>query len=44
LKAASDIQYLFNRNRLRLLRKNYGAAKLFRILPTYVMLQVGLIL
>lgn len=42
--APSDIQYLFNRNRLRLILKNYSHLKLIRVLPTYIALQIGLIL
>jgi len=40
----TDIQYLFNRNRLRLILKNYGGATLLRVLMAYVVLQLGLIL
>jgi hypothetical protein len=40
----ADIQYLFNRNRLRLILKNYGGATLLRILSAYFVLQLGLIL
>jgi GT2 family glycosyltransferase len=42
--AAPDIQYLFSRNRLRLILKNYGGLKLVRVLPTYFALQIGLLL
>jgi GT2 family glycosyltransferase len=42
--APSDIQYLFNRNRLRVILKNYGGVKLIHILPIYLALQLGLIL
>jgi len=40
----SDIQYLFNRNRLRLILKNYGNTKLLEIVPMYLSLQIGLLL
>jgi GT2 family glycosyltransferase len=41
--SSSDIQYLYNRNRLRIILKNYGASSLFRILPIYLTLQLGLL-
>ena len=39
----SDIQYLFNRNRLRMILKNYSLRSLLGILPRYLVLQVGLV-
>jgi GT2 family glycosyltransferase len=41
--SSSDIQYLHNRNRLRLILKNYGAATLLRVLPVWLMLQLALL-
>lgn len=40
---SSDIQYLFGRNRLRLILKNYSPSRLVRILTIYLVLQLGLI-
>ena len=40
---AIDIQYLFNRNRLRVILKNYSLRSLLGILPRYLVLQVGLV-
>jgi len=40
----ADMQYLFNRNRLRLILKNYSGTTVLRIFCTYVVLQTGLIL
>jgi GT2 family glycosyltransferase len=40
----SDIQYLFNRNRLRMILKNYSLRSLLGILPRYIVLQVGLVI
>ena len=42
--APSDIQYLFNRNRLRLILKNYSYTMLLGIVPVYLSLQLGLLL
>ncbi len=39
-----DIQYLFNRNRLRLILKNYSYPKLVHIFAVYLGLQLGLVL
>jgi GT2 family glycosyltransferase len=41
---AADIQYLFNRNRLRMILKNYSLRSLLGILPRYLVLQVGLVI
>jgi hypothetical protein len=38
----TDIQYLFNRNRLRMILKNYSLGSLISILPRYMVLQIGL--
>jgi len=40
----SDIQYLFNRNRLRMILKNYSVRTLVSILPRYLVLQMGLLI
>ena len=40
----SDIQYLFNRNRPRLILKNYSSKSLARIIPIYTVLQLGLMI
>jgi len=40
----TDIQYLFNRNRLRMILKNYSLRSLLSILPRYLVLQVGLVI
>lgn len=40
---ATDIQYLFNRNRLRTILKNYSLSSLLSILPRYLVLQIGLV-
>jgi len=40
----TDIQYLFNRNRLRMILKNYSLGSLISIVPRYIALQVGLLL
>ena len=40
---ATDIQYLFNRNRLRMILKNYSLRSLLGILPCYLVLQLGLV-
>lgn len=39
----TDIQYLFNRNRLRMILKNYSLGSLISILPRYMVLQIGLV-
>lgn len=39
----ADIQYLFNRNRLRMILKNYSLASLLDIVPRYLVLQIGLV-
>ena len=39
----SDIQYLFNRNRLRMILKNYSFSTLVSIIPRYIVLQIGLV-
>jgi len=41
---ATGIQYLFNRNRLRMILKNYSLRSLTGILPRYLALQVGLVI
>ena len=40
----TDIQYLFNRNRLRMILKNYSLGSLISILPRYMVLQIGLVI
>ena len=40
----TDIQYLFNRNRLRMILKNYSLRSLLSIMPRYVVLQIGLVI
>jgi GT2 family glycosyltransferase len=40
----TDIQYLFNRNRLRMILKNYSLGSLISIVPRYLLLQVGLVI
>jgi len=41
---ATDIQYLFNRNRLRMVLKNYSLGGLISVVPRYLVLQVGLVI
>lgn len=41
---SADMQYLFNRNRLRLILKNYGGATVVRTFSVYIVLQLGLVL
>jgi len=41
---ATDIQYLFNRNRLRMVLKNYSLRGLISVVPRYLVLQVGLVI
>jgi hypothetical protein len=41
---ATDIEYLFNRNRLRIILKNYSLRSLLGILPRYLVLQAGLVI
>jgi hypothetical protein len=40
----TDIQYLFNRKRLRMILKNYSLRSLISIVPRYLALQVGLVI
>ena len=40
----TDIQYLFNRNRLRMILKNYSLGSLISIVPRYLVLQIGLVI
>jgi GT2 family glycosyltransferase len=41
---STDIQYLFNRNRLRMILKNYSLRSLLGILPRSLVLQAGLVI
>ena len=40
----TDIQYLFNRNRLRMILKNYSPRGLLSVVPRYLVLQIGLVI